>query len=244
MSIMRGRVFEKVGVNISTVHGAFSQEFAQTDPGRRRRPALLGRRHLAGRPMRNPHVPAVHMNTRHIVTTQSLVRRRRRPDADVAGRRGRRTTSTPRCKPPATATKRHYPRFKAWCDEYFFLPHRNEPRGVGGIFYDYLDSGDWEADFAFTRDVGLAFLDVYPRIVRRHMDETLERGRPPAPAGPPRPLRRIQPALRPRHAIRPQDRRKYRGNPDVLAAGGALALMPAPSAAIACCILSALERDP
>ena len=122
--------------------------------------------------MHSPKVPAVHMNTRHIVDQQGLVRRRRGSDADDA-RRGRYRDFHAALK---AACDRHdpayYPRFKAWCDEYFFLKHRNEPRGVGGIFFDNLDSGDWEADFAFTRDVGSAFLDVYPRIVRRHMNES------------------------------------------------------------------------
>ena len=121
--------------------------------------------------MQSPHVPAVHMNTRHIVTSKAwfgggadltpMVPN----EGDAQTFHAALRTASDRHDP------RHYPRFKAWCDEYFFLPHRNEPRGVGGIFYDYLDSGDWEADFAFTRDVGLALLDVYPRIVRGQMNK-------------------------------------------------------------------------
>ena len=122
----------------------------------------------------NPHVPAVHMNTRMVATDKVLVRRRRRPDARPrpAAQPGRpRRDRLPRrhARPPATAhAQADYARYKAWCDEYFWLKHRNEPRGIGGIFYDYLDSGDWEADFAFTQDVGRAFLEIYPQLVRRN----------------------------------------------------------------------------
>ena len=122
--------------------------------------------------MRSPLVPAVHMNTRHIVTSKSwfgggsdLNPMYPRCDSDTADFHAAFQAACDKHDPT------YYPRFKDWCDEYFFIKHRGEARGVGGIFYDYIDSGDWEADFALTRDVGLAFLDIYPRLVRRHMAE-------------------------------------------------------------------------
>jgi len=172
MSIMRGRVFEKVGVNISTVHGVFSPEFRKSIPG------ASGDGHFwAGgislvAHMHSPLVPAVHMNTRHIVTSESWfgggadLTPTFPDEADTATFHGALKGACDRFDPG------YYARFKKWCDEYFYLPHRGEARGVGGIFYDNLNTGDWVKDFGFTRAVGEAFLAVYPEIVRRHMHET------------------------------------------------------------------------
>lgn len=170
MSVMRGRVFEKVGVNISTVFGEFSPEFRKEIPGAEEDPQFWAAGISLVAHMCSPLVPAVHMNTRFIVTSKAWfgggmdLTPMYPDDSDTAAFHESLKACCDRHDPA------YHEKFKAWCDEYFFLPHRNEARGVGGIFYDYVDSGDWEADFAFTRDVGKTFLAAYPEIVRRHMN--------------------------------------------------------------------------
>ncbi len=171
MSVMKGRVFEKVGVNISRVYGVFTPEFRQQIPGG---VEAEGKFFAAGislvAHMRSPKVPAVHMNTRYLVTSKSWFG----GGADLTPMRENVEDTRDFHAALKACCDRHdpayHPKFKKWADDYFFLPHRNEPRGIGGIFYDYLEN-DWTRDFAFTRDVGETFLDIYPQLVRRHMHE-------------------------------------------------------------------------
>ena len=171
ISVMHGRVFEKVGVNISVVHGQFAEDFRAQIPGATDDGQFwAGGISLVAHPQ-NPFVPAAHMNTRFVITSKAWF-----------GGGGDLTTLKPAPKQANTfhadlkaCCERHdpdyYPKYKQWCDDYFYLKHRDEPRGAGGIFYDYLDSGDREADFSFTRDVGSSFSGSYVNIVRETMNK-------------------------------------------------------------------------
>jgi len=176
MSSMRGNVFEKVGVNVSAVEGNFTPEMCKQIPGASENPAFFATGVSLVAHMKSPLVPAAHFNTRYIETTQSWF-----------GGGGDLTPMYPDDSETSVfhrhfkeACDKHnptyYPKFKKECDEYFYLPHRKEHRGVGGIFYDYLNSDDFDADFAFTKDVGLAFANSFPEIIRpkMHLDWTAE----------------------------------------------------------------------
>lgn len=170
--VMKGKVFEKVGVNVSTVGGAFAPEFAKTINGAQDNPAFFATGISLVAHMANPHVPAVHMNTRFLVTQKRWFGggadlNPPRPNAE--DRDDFHGTFKAACDAHGAD---YYERFSKWADDYFYIPHRHVHRGVGGIFYDHLecaDSAGFDANFAFTRAVGEAFLDAFPRIVRRRM---------------------------------------------------------------------------
>jgi coproporphyrinogen III oxidase len=166
---MTGKVFEKVGVNVSTVGGAFSPEFAKSIPGAEDDPSFFATGISLVAHMANPHVPAVHMNTRFLTTTKRWFGGGADLNPAIPIEEDTEAFHARLRAACAAHDPTFYPRFSKWAEEYFWIPHRNVSRGVGGIFYDHLE-GHFDAHFAFTRDVGEAFLDIFPQIVRKRMD--------------------------------------------------------------------------
>lgn len=169
MSIMKGNVFEKVGVNFSKVHGQFSEEFCKEIPGAQQDPSFFATGISLVAHMRSPIVPSVHINTRFICTTKDWFGGGSDLNPAIENADDIADFHCSMKNACDQTDSNYYPKFKQWCDEYFFIKHRNVARGAGGIFYDYLNSGNFEVDFDFTKKVGLAFLQIFPQIVRRRM---------------------------------------------------------------------------
>ena len=171
--LMKGKVFEKVGVNVSTVHGTFAPEFARTIHGAEDNPGFTATGISLVAHMANPHVPAVHMNTRFLTTGKAWFGGGADLNAPIPYAEDTEQFHARFRAACMAHNPTYYERFKKWADEYFFIPHRGVARGEGGIFYDHMecaDEAEWERNFAFTRDVGEAFLDAFPKIVRRRME--------------------------------------------------------------------------
>jgi coproporphyrinogen III oxidase len=171
MSIMEGRLFEKVGVNISTVMGEFSKDFGKEIAGASEDLRFWASGISIVAHMWSPHIPAVHMNTRHIATTKSWFGGGADLTPMTPNNLDSETFHNALEKTCAKHDPTYYEKFKKGCDEYFFLPHRNEPRGIGGIFYDQLNT-NFETDLNFTKDIGLTFKEIFPSIVRRKMNDS------------------------------------------------------------------------
>ena len=169
--VMKGRVFEKVGVNVSTVGGAFSPEFAKSIHGADKNPNFFATGISLVAHMTNPKVPAVHMNTRYLVTSKRWFGGGADLNPALANDQDTHDFHAAMERACAASPSGDYPRFRKWADDYFWIPHRGMHRGVGGIFYDHLE-GSFDDDFALTRALGEAFLDIYPAIVRRRMKES------------------------------------------------------------------------
>ena len=169
--ITNGKVFEKVGVNFSKVYGKFPKQFQKNIPGASKDPRFWASGISIVMHMQNPHIPAMHFNTRYICTTQNWFGGGMDVTPAIKDDKEKNIFHQSLKKMCDRHNKNYYKNYKKWCDEYFFLPHRGEARGVGGIFYDNLWSGDWEKDFAYTQDIGRTFVQVYPDIARDKMNE-------------------------------------------------------------------------
>ena len=187
MSIMKGNIFEKVGVNISTVHGKFSENFRSNIPGAEDDGKFWASGISVVSHPKNPFVPAAHMNTRLIVTSKTWFG----GGGDITPMKPSKVMSREFHNDLKNSCNRHnenyYDEFKKWADEYFLIKHRNETRGDGGIFFDYINTGNWEKDFSFVRDIGQTFLNSYSSIIKKtknlpwnekdREDQLIKRGR-------------------------------------------------------------------
>ena len=171
ISVMKSKVFEKVGVNVSTVYGEFSPEFRKNIPGAEEDPRFFATGISLVAHMKSPLVPAVHMNTRYIETSKTWFGGGADLNPMIENEEDTRKFHQAFKQACDRHNPEYYEKFKKWADEYFFIPHRNEARGVGGIFYDYINSGNFAADFSFTKDVGETFLKIYPEITLSHKDK-------------------------------------------------------------------------
>ena len=172
MSVMKGNVFEKVGVNFSEVYGEFSEEFRKQIPGANKNPKFWASGISLVAHMRSPLVPAVHMNTRFICTEKNWFGGGADLNPIFENDQDTKDFHAAFKEACDNSDPGYYEKYKKWCDEYFFIKHRGVSRGVGGIFYDYLNTDNFDNDFKFTKDVGLAFLDIFPKIVRTHMNKS------------------------------------------------------------------------
>ena len=171
ISMMTGTVFEKVGVNFSEVYGEFSPEFRNEIPGAKEDPRFWASGISLVAHMKSPLVPAIHLNTRFICTQKTWFGGGTDLNPSIENAQDTIDFHASLKKACDSSDPTYYEKYKKWCDEYFFIKHRNVARGVGGIFYDYLNTENFENDFEFTKNIGLAFLDIYPKIVRRHMSK-------------------------------------------------------------------------
>ena len=169
---MKGRIFEKVGVNISTVDGTFSEEFQAQINGAEEDPRFFATGISLVAHMANPHVPNVHMNTRFLCTTKRWFGGGADLNPAIPYEEDTEAFHARFRSACAPHNPEYYPRFKKWADDYFYIPHRKVHRGVGGIFYDHMElekESDFDRHFAFTQEVGSAFLDIFPKLVRKRM---------------------------------------------------------------------------
>ena len=173
ISLMKGRIFEKVGVNISTVYGSFSKEFKKQVPGCEKSPKFWATGISLVAHLHSPHITAAHFNTRHIITSKSWFGGGTDITPTMPDKKNINFFHNSLRKTCSMHNKNYYPRFKKWCDKYFYLKHRKETRGAGGIFFDYINTNNWEEDFEFTKNIGKCFLETYPLIIKKNIKKNM-----------------------------------------------------------------------